>query len=270
MGQTWSFAPNGNAASNTPATAQSWTAPAGGWYAIEVQGGDGGVGGGEAFGVAEPGGYGAVVTGRIHLEAGDVLAVWVGSQGTFENSSLNPTPGYHTGGPAGYPTQIGGGVYVGSSGGGSSAILVNGTLIAEAAGGGGTFGTSAGYGPGGSGGLPGTAGAGAGPGGGATGTAEGGGGTSSSDTAHGQPGSAGDGGAGGYENGVGSGYSDGGSGGGGGYHGGGGGGAASTGGGGACYIAATVEAAQITNSGSGNDPGQVIIRQVPGSIVTII
>jgi gliding motility-associated-like protein len=86
-------------------------------------------------GPAVPGGLGAVVTATIPVNAGDIIGINVGGQGTIGG------PGYNGGGTGQFSTD--GQLVNGSAGGGgSSNITVNGTPTIIAAGGGGAGGGS--------------------------------------------------------------------------------------------------------------------------------
>ncbi|GAB5418196.1 MAG: hypothetical protein Crog4KO_28270 [Crocinitomicaceae bacterium] len=188
--------------------AQTWTVPTCVTsLTITVSGAQGG---------GSNGGNGAVITGTITVNPGDVITMDVGAQG-----GTGPGSGGYGGGGTGQPSSLG---WPSGGGGGATTFSINGNLTVVAGGGGGTGGGDS-FSNGGAGGCP-TGGSGVSPfgtgGTGGTTTAGGNGGppwTAGGGT--GANGSQGQGGAGGAD--VNFGTAPGG-GGGGGYYGGGGGG----------------------------------------------
>lgn len=211
------------------------------------------------------GGNGAVLSGTITVNPGDVISMDIGGQG-----GLGPNSGGYGGGGTGQPSSLG---WPSAGGGGATSFSINGTLTAVAGGGGGTGGGDS-FSTGGAGGCP-AGGVGVSPFG------QGGqGGTASSGGAGGPPwtqgggtgsnGSQGQGGAGATDPGFGTAP---GGGGGGGYYGGGGGGSDNIGlqnfigggggGGGSSLVPSGLNCAQ---TGTGN--GSVTITYVGGIVAT--
>jgi gliding motility-associated-like protein len=91
------------------------------------------------------GGNGAVITGSINVNPGDVINMGIGGQGGTGAGS-----GGFNGGGSGQPSGIG---FPSSGGGGASTFSLNGVLIVVAGGGGGTGGGDS-FSPGGTGGCP--------------------------------------------------------------------------------------------------------------------
>jgi hypothetical protein len=205
------------------------------------------------------GGDGALVTGRIGVQAGQVLSIQVGGYGGEADSNLNPGPGGW--GPTGNGGRGGGAhSYVsvdGGGGGGATSLALGGTTVVIGGGGGGAGGRgfTSDIGAGGPGGSSGTTvdsghngkgpGGGAGGGGGSNGTPAGGSGGNGTST--------GGGGGGG-----GAGYAGGGGGAGGGTGGGGGGG----GGAGSSHYTSALQGASVVRGTAAGGNGQVQVTWV--------
>ena len=74
---------------------QTFTATFSGYYKIELWGAQGGT-----YNIASPGGNGAYTSGEIYLNAGDILYVYVGGQGSTTNQGKKLDGGWNGGGLA--------------------------------------------------------------------------------------------------------------------------------------------------------------------------